>query len=127
MAIRARKEQHGIMLKEMLIDAPLVSAERPDQRRTSREKLNRPAIVTVGLGGRVVPGELRNVSAGGTQLRLGEPLSASTLIRVEYDDNLLLGEIVYCQQEESHWLVGLRIEHGLFGLAALAEAMIPYR
>ena len=115
------------MLKEMLLDAPLVLAQRPDQRSTSRQKLNQPALVTVGPGNRVVLGELRNVSAGGTQLRLGEPLPASMLIRVEYDDNLLLGEVVYCQQEESHWLVGLRIEHGLFGLTALAEAMIPYR
>ena len=125
MAIRVRKEHHGIMPKELLLDAPLVLAERPDQRRTSRQKLNQSAIVTVGS--RVLVGELRNVSAGGTQLRLGEPLPASMLIKVEYDDNLLLGEVVYCQQEESHWLIGLRIEHGLFGLKALAEAMIPYR
>jgi len=127
MAISGRKEQHGIMPKEMLIDAPLVLEERPDQRRTSRQKLNQTAMVTVGSDSRVILGELRNVSAGGTQLRLSEPLSTSMLVRVECDDNLLLGEVVYCQQEESHWLVGLRIEHGLFGLKALADAMIPYR
>lgn len=115
------------MLKEMLIDAPLALAERPDQRQTSRQRLNQSAIVTVGPDRHVLHGELRNISAGGTQLRLGEPLSPFMLVRIEYDDNLLLGEVVYCQQEQSHWLVGLRIEHGLFGLTALAEAMSPHR
>lgn len=115
------------MLNETLIDAPLGLAERPDQRQTSRERLNQSAIVTVGPDSRVLHGELRNVSAGGTQLRLGEPLSPYALVKVEYDDNLLLGEVVYCQQERSHWLVGLRIEHGLFGLTALEEVMSPHR
>ena len=115
------------MLKGTLIDAPVALAERPDQRRTSRQQLDQSAIVTVGPDSRVLHGELRNISAGGTQLRLAEPLSPYALVRVEYDDNLLLGEVVYCQQEQSHWLVGLRIEHGLFGLKALAEAMSPHR
>ena len=115
------------MLTETLIDTRSAVAERPDQRQTSRQQLNQPAMVTVAPDNRVLQGELRNVSAGGTQLRLGEPLSPYALVRVEYDDNLLLGEVVYCQQEQSHWLVGLRIEHGLFGLTALAEVMSPHR
>jgi hypothetical protein len=30
---------------------------------------------------------------------------------------------VYCQQEQSGWLAGVKIEHGLFELTALADAM----
>jgi len=114
------------MLTETLIEAPFELAEPPDQRKSSRQQLNQSAIVTVGPDSRVLHGELRNVSAGGTQLRLAESLPPYALVKVEYDDNLLLGEVVYCQKEQSHWLVGLRIEHGLFGLTALAEAISPH-
>jgi len=31
--------------------------------------------------------------------------------------------VVYCQPERSGSLIGLRIEHGLFGLTQLARAM----
>jgi hypothetical protein len=77
----------------------------------------------VGALTHILQGEIRNVSEGGTQILLDEPLPPPTLVRIEYDDNLLLGEVVYCRQEQSGWLVGVRVEHGLFGLTALAVAM----
>jgi len=95
-----------------------------DQRQTERRELSQAALVTVvGTSGKVLQGEIRNVSEGGTQIRLGEPLPPFTLVRIEYEDNLLLGEVVYCRQERSSWLLGLRVEHGLFGLTALAASM----
>jgi len=95
-----------------------------DQRQTERRDLSHPAIVTVlETVVQVLHGQIRNISEGGTQIRLSEPLSPFTLVRVEYDDNLLLGEVVYCQPERSGSLIGLRIEHGLFGLTELARSM----
>jgi len=95
-----------------------------DQRQTERRELSQSALVTVvGTPNEILQGELRNFSEGGAQIWLDQPLPAFTLVRVEYDDNLLLGEVVYSQQEPSGWLLGLRIEHGLFGLTALAHAM----
>ena len=95
-----------------------------DLRQTERRDLSHPAVVTVmGMPGQVLDGQIRNVSEGGTQIRVSEPLPPFTLVRVEYDDNLLLGEVVYCQPDGSGCLLGLRIEHGLFGLTALARAM----
>jgi hypothetical protein len=95
-----------------------------DQRQTERRELSQAALVTVvGTSGKVLQGEIRNVSEGGTQIRLGEPLPPFTLVRIEYEDNLLLGEVVYCRQDRSSWLLGLRVEHGLFGLTALAASM----
>ena len=97
---------------------------RPEQRQTERHQLSYPAIVSVvGTSNQVLHGMTRNVSEGGTQIRLDEPLPPSTLVKIEYEDNLLLGEVIYCQQEQSGWLAGVRIEHGLFGLTALATAM----
>jgi hypothetical protein len=95
-----------------------------DQRQTERHQLSHPAVVTViGALGRILHGVIRNLSEGGTQIRLDEPLPPSTLVKIEYDDNLLLGEVVYCNQEQSSWLAGVRVEHGLFELTALARAM----
>jgi hypothetical protein len=96
----------------------------PEQRLTERHQLNHRAIVSVvGTPNQVLHGVTRNLSEGGTQIRLDEPLPPSTLVKIEFDDNLLLGEVIYCTQEQSGWLAGVRIEHGLFGLTGLATAM----
>jgi hypothetical protein len=113
MAIPARNGEHGGMQAIAL-----------DQRQAERHEVREPAMVSVvGTPGLVLHGEMRNVSETGTQIRLDQALPPSTLVRIEYGDNLLLGEVVYCRQEQSGWLVGLRVEHGLFGLTALAAAM----
>lgn len=62
----------------------------------------------------------------GTQVRLDESLPLSTLVRIEYDDNLLLGEVISCRQAETGWLVECRIEHGLFHLTLLSDVMAAH-
>jgi len=112
----------------MLVEEP-VSLDQwldraPDPRQAERRQISHPAIVSVvGPTGQVLHGMIRNVSEGGTQIQLDQPLAPSTLVKIEYEDNLLLGEVIYCQQEKFGWLAGVRIEHGLFGLTALATAM----
>jgi len=91
----------------------------PDQRKAQRQS----AIVSVlGTVTPVFHGEILDLSEGGTQVWLSQPLSYSSLVRVNYDDNLLLGEVVYCQKEQAGWLVGIRVEHALLGVKALARA-----
>jgi hypothetical protein len=95
-----------------------------DQRQAPRVPLDHTALVSVaGAPDQVLHGEIRNLSEGGTQVWLEQPMPPSTLVKIEYNDSLLLGEVVYCQQEQSGWLVGVQIEHGLFELTALATAM----
>jgi hypothetical protein len=95
-----------------------------DQRQAERRQVSLPASVTlVGAQSQVLHGTIRNLSEGGTQILLDEPLPSSTLVKIEYEDSLLLGEVVYCQPEQSAWLVGIKIEHGLFELTALAAAL----
>jgi PilZ domain-containing protein len=107
-----------------VLDAQAVPEKASDKRSGRRFELGRPASLSmVGTPGRVLSGEIRNVSEGGTQVRLAERVEPSTLVRIEYDDNLLLGEVVYCRPDQSSWLAGIKVEHGLFGLAGLAEAM----
>ena len=65
--------------------------------------------------------EIRNISNGGTQIRLDQPLRCASLVAIDYDDNRLLGELVYCEKEQAGWLVGIRVEHALLGLVTLAS------
>ena len=107
----------------IVLDAP-IALHQPDQRQTQRHQVSQSAIVSVlGAASQVLKGEIRNVSKGGTQLQLDRPLGVGSLLRIDYDDNLLLGEVMYCQQEETAWIAGIRIEHTLTGLTALAKAM----
>jgi hypothetical protein len=108
----------------IVVDAPIARDQQPDQRQTQRHQLGQPAIVTVlGSATEVLQGEIRNVSKGGTQLQLPRPIGIGSLVRIEYDNSLILGEVVYCIQEQAFWIAGIRIEHALSGLTALADAM----
>ena len=127
MAVFVRNAEDHIMSLPLVavdLEADLALDRTVDQRQAERHEFSHPAKVSaVGTPDQILHGDIRNLSEGGTQVRLDEPLPPFTLVRIEYDDNLLLGEVVYCEQEQSGWLVGLRIEHGLFGLKALSDAM----
>ena len=111
-------------MRAIAVDAPQASGQKLDQRQTERREFSQAAAVTVvGTAAQILRGEIRTISEGGTQIWLDRPLPSFTLVRVEYEDNLLLGEVVYSVQQETGWLLGLRVEHALFGLTALASAM----
>ena len=123
MVICAGNTEYIIMRQQpVFVDAP-VPCDRPaDQRQSQRHELNQPAIVSVlGNASQSFHGEIRNVSEGGTQIVLDQPLQYGSLVTIDYNDNRLLGEVVYCQKEQTNWLAGVRIEHALLGLAALAS------
>jgi hypothetical protein len=91
----------------------------PDQRKAQHQS----AIVSVlGTVTPILHGEIQNLSEGGTQVWLAQPLPYASLVSINYNDNLLLGEMVYCQKEQAGWLVGIRVEHALLGVKALARA-----
>ena len=93
-----------------------------DQRQEQRHQLSQSAVVSVlGAADEVIHGEIRNVSNGGTQIRLDQPLKYSSLVMIDYDDNRFLGEVVYCEKQQAGWLVGIRVEHVLLRLSALAS------
>ncbi len=109
----------------IVVDAPLALDPQTDQRQSQRHELSHSAVVTMlGETTQVLQGEIRNVSKGGTQLYLAQPLGIGSLLRVDYANNLLLGEVMYCQRADTGWIAGLRIEHTLSGLTALGDAML---
>jgi hypothetical protein len=94
----------------------------PDQRKAERQEVHQAAIISVlGNPTPALQAEILNISEVGIQIWLDQPLGYASLVRIEYDDNLLLGEVVYCQQERAGWLVGISVEHALLGVKARAH------
>jgi PilZ domain len=109
-------------LQTMAADASIVLGQQADQREDQRYQLNQSATVSVlGAAGDILHGEIRNISKRGTQIWLDQPLRYTSLVAIDYDDNRLLGEVVYCKKEQVGWLVGIRVEHALLGLETLAS------
>jgi hypothetical protein len=73
--------------------------------------------------GQLLHGEVRNSSEGGTQIWLNEPLPVSSLLKIETADKLLLGDVVYCRQEQAGWLLGIRVGQVLPGAHVVANGM----
>ncbi len=49
----------------------------------------------------------------------GECIKESTLVSVEYEDTLLLGEVVICSRAQDGWTTEIRVEQILTGLQSL--------
>ena len=52
-------------------------------------------------------------------LKAGEALPVSSVISVEYDDELFLGEVVSCVETEQSWDLQIKVEQILTGLQSL--------
>lgn len=66
---------------------------------------------------------MRGLSEGGTQIRVHEQIRDTSLVKIEYADRLLLGEVVYCRQEQAGWLLGISLERALSEMTDPANAM----
>jgi hypothetical protein len=102
-ALSDEREEHFVVPLE----------QQADRRQTPRQQLSQSAVVSVLGTGQVLHGEIRNLSEGGSQILLHEPLHLASSVKIEYADKLLLGEVVYCRQEQAGWLLGIRVERAL--------------
>jgi hypothetical protein len=111
-----------VRLQTIVADAPIALDLQADQGQEQRYQRSQSATVSVlGTVCQALRGEVRNVSNGVAQIRLDQPLRYASLVSVDYDENRLLGDVVYCLKDQTGWLVGIRVEHALLGLATLAS------
>ena len=100
-----------------------------EQRKHPRLEVNQSITVTI-LGGRAVgvgfPAVVRNASGVGLGLEMAEPVAPGTALKIEFEDSLLLGEVVYTRPLENSTLVGVRLRETLRGFAELARACQVY-
>jgi hypothetical protein len=98
-----------------------------DQRQASRFEADQAVTVTI-LGKSPVTrrGVIRNASGLGLGLEMEGPVGIGAALKIEFEDSLLLGEVVYTRPLENSLLVGVRLSEVLRGLAELARACLQY-
>ena len=94
-----------------------------DRRQGDRLKVETNAELTILSTDVSVRGWLMNVSDGGAQIRVDRSVPVSELVKIECSDFFLLGEVIYCEADRDQWLLGVNVEHGVYGLKAMAEAI----
>jgi hypothetical protein len=120
--LRRKRRTYVMHLQTMVADASVALDQQADRREDQRYQRNHSATVSVlGTASEILHCEIRNIGKGGTQIRLDQPLRYASIVAIDYDDNRLLGEVVHCAKEQVGWLVGIRVEHALLGLATLAS------
>ena len=91
-----------------------------EQRAEVRFDLKQTVQLTVlGATGFRGTARIRNVSRNGVQLELQQPLPAGTLVKIDIDNALVLGEVIYCRPQGPSCLIGIKLEQVLNGLAEL--------
>jgi hypothetical protein len=63
--------------------------------------------------------EVENMQGKRLILNSPEAVRESTFVSVEYEDTLLLGEVVICSGSRDNWKVEIRLEQILTGLQSL--------
>ena len=96
-----------------------------ERRLETRFPINEPVKVTLLNGSNESYwGETVDVSATGMSFYTPVRLEPGSLVKIEVDDSMVLGEVRHCRIRESsreQYLVGLNIDHVLFGWRQLYE------
>ncbi len=92
-----------------------------EQRREPRVKVDREVKITmIGAPGGECPGRLANFSGRGAGLLLGKMVVPGTLVKVEWDQTMVLGEVSFCRKSGEEYYVGLQLKHALYHTDELA-------
>ncbi len=60
-----------------------------------------------------VTASIINVSREGMRLLMERPVAHGTILKLDWDDNALLGLVVYCEATETHYAIGLKLDQAL--------------
>jgi hypothetical protein len=87
-----------------------------DQRRPAVLQVPAPNIHATK---RSIHCEVEGMQGKRLVLSTAEQIRESTLVSVEYEDTLLLGEVVVCSGADPTWRIEMRVEQILTGLQSL--------
>jgi hypothetical protein len=88
----------------------------PDQSRPA--VLRMPAADAQGIK-RTLTCEVEGMRGKRMTLSTSEYIHESTLVSIEYEDTLVLGEVIVCQGAHEMWTTEVRVEQILTGLQSL--------
>jgi hypothetical protein len=98
-----------------------------EQRAATRFAIDQSVDVMV-LGGAEIreTALVRNVSEAGVQLVWNHSIPAGSAVKIELDNALALGGVMYCIAERDQWVFGIKLEHVLNGLAELQRKLLEF-
>jgi hypothetical protein len=93
-----------------------------ERRREPRiEAYQTVDLILLGNDDGSIQARATQFSGRGLRLVLKQSLPVSTVVKVQGDDWLVLGEVCCCRKERSNFVVGLQLEHSLTGLQELED------
>ena len=97
------------------------------QRCEPRFAAQQPVMVTIyGDPDLKMAARIRNISGRGIGLEFEVPVAPGTALKVELDDSLLLGEVIYCRSEGASYYAGVELEQAMNGLAELSRIVSAF-
>ncbi|HLH20481.1 MAG TPA: PilZ domain-containing protein [Bryobacteraceae bacterium] len=98
-----------------------------DQRREPRFEIDQSVIVTV-LSEQPLKmhGRVRDASGRGLGLVVPRPVEPGAALRIEIDDALVLGEAIYCRDEQREHFIGVELDQVLVGLTELSRRLSAF-
>jgi len=95
-----------------------------ERRREPRFAADQPVVVTL-LGDREIrrPARIMNVCSWGMAVEMDCPAPPGTLLRIEFEDGIALGESLHCREAAGAYYVGITLDQALKSLANLALAV----
>lgn len=95
-----------------------------DERHEPRFIADQPIKVTI-LGSPETQHAARicNVSGRGLLIEFSSEVAFGAPLKIEVDDAILLGEVVYCRAEDGVYLIGVELDQVLCGLTALDQLL----
>jgi hypothetical protein len=95
-----------------------------ERRREPRFAADQPVVVTL-LGDQKIrrPAQVKNVCSWGMAIELPCPAPVGTMLRIEFDDGVALGESIHCREAAGSYYVGVTLDQSLKSLSNLAIAV----
>ena len=98
-----------------------------DKRREPRFQTDQPVVVTVLTEPQTrVDARVTNASGRGLGLVTAAPVPPGAAIRIEIDDNIVLGEAIYCRCEREGHFIGVELDQVLVGLTELGRNLAAF-
>ena len=98
-----------------------------DKRREPRFQADQPVIVTVLSEPPIrMDARVTNASGRGLGLVTPAPITPGAAIRIEMEDAFVLGEAIYCRDDQAGHFIGVELDQVLVGLTELGRNLAAF-
>jgi len=95
-----------------------------EQRREPRFAVHQRVLVTLLDNSQVKRlARIQNVSGRGVGLLMPDAVSPGAAVQIDLENEIVLGEVIYCRPEPEGYFLGVELDQVLSGLAELAARL----